>query len=217
MSNGFTVERFIEDIKSHSMTIENENGVHRTLAFKKPDSSHLWFRISTWPGYLAISGDMGNFMWSRLDDMFVFFRDDKLQINAGYWDEKLKSVSTNAGRYTFDEEQARDQTLDAIMRRYEIEDPQESAIKQIIKDSNSWSIAENLGNHNLEDECLQLLEKWCMIDDEHSFTEFLRSVDYDLAEAISDAGQRLTMQYQWCMYAVVWAIQQYDIAKGELL
>ncbi len=58
----------------------------------------MWFDVVTWPGFLAYAGDMGAFVFARLEDMFEFFRGrpvddkDKLYINLGYWGEKLEAV-----------------------------------------------------------------------------------------------------------------------------
>lgn len=72
-----TVERFLQDVADHKMTVVMDNGVYRHLRFANSDSKlafNQWFDIVTWPGFLAYSGDMGCFVFSRLKDMFEFFR-----------------------------------------------------------------------------------------------------------------------------------------------
>ncbi len=45
------------------------------------------FNVSTWPGYLAISGGMGEFMWSRNANMLAFVRGSMRSVD--YFHEKL--------------------------------------------------------------------------------------------------------------------------------
>lgn len=87
--------RFQNDTASHQLELIKDDVLHRHLRFRRPGTSCYGFDIVTWPGHLAISGDMGAAMFTRLPDMFEFFRDsrnhaepDALYINAGYWAEK---------------------------------------------------------------------------------------------------------------------------------
>lgn len=95
-----TEDRFLKDAQAHQMEVMRDDGVNRHLRFKDPSSRAYWFDIITWPGTLCIDGDMGTFVFRRLQDMFTFFRTDQehynktgradqLAINPGYWDEKL--------------------------------------------------------------------------------------------------------------------------------
>jgi len=83
--------RFNKDIEKHELSILNDNGVHRCLKFSRPESSNYAFYITTWPGHLCISGDMGCVVFNRLYDMFEFFRGEG--VNLGYWREKIVSSS----------------------------------------------------------------------------------------------------------------------------
>lgn len=71
------------------MTVLKDDGLYRHLRFKKAGTSFYWFDIVTWPQNLMIRGDMGSFAFSRIEDMFEFFRDSGQDINPGYWSEKL--------------------------------------------------------------------------------------------------------------------------------
>ena len=79
------------------MTIEHDDGVHRCLYFGRPGTMNYHFRLTTWPGHICISGDIGTHVFSRLRDMFEFHAsaDDwasmPMKINASYWAEKLQS------------------------------------------------------------------------------------------------------------------------------
>lgn len=85
-----SLDQFAKDVENHQMQVLVDDEVHRSLLFKQPDTGNMYFRINTWPNHLCISGDMGTFVFSRLHDMFAFFRGDK-EPNLGYWSEKLEA------------------------------------------------------------------------------------------------------------------------------
>ena len=96
-----TQEQFLRDVATHQIHVLRDDGVYRHIRFKKPGTTCMHFDLVTWPGYLAYSGDMGCFVFSRIEDMFEFFRtdrrdkksNDEICINLGYWSEKLEAVS----------------------------------------------------------------------------------------------------------------------------
>lgn len=99
-----TMERFLDDVAKHEMTVLADQGNVRHLSFRAPGTVIQHFNLTTWPNHLCVSGDMGTYVFSRLEDMFDFFRENK--INPGYWHEKLKANCTFAGsrqgkNYTF--------------------------------------------------------------------------------------------------------------------
>lgn len=79
--------RFQGDTAEHQMTILHDEGLYRSVRFAKPDTGQYAYTLTTWPGHLCISGDMGATVFSRLSDMFEFFR--ARTINAPYWAEKV--------------------------------------------------------------------------------------------------------------------------------
>ena len=81
---------FPQDVADHVMTIKHDDGVHRCIRFGKPDTSDMSFTLTTWPGYLCFSGDMGTYVFHRLNDMFEFFRGHAP--NLGYWSEKVEAA-----------------------------------------------------------------------------------------------------------------------------
>ncbi|MDR7193380.1 hypothetical protein [Luteimonas terrae] len=106
-----SLERFRKGTAEHQMEIVLDSGTHRHLRFSKPGTSCYSFNIVTWPGYLAISGDMGASVFSRLPDMLEFFRadqkwqadnPDRLYINTGYWAEKLVANDGSAKVFAAD-------------------------------------------------------------------------------------------------------------------
>ena len=105
-----TLKQFLNDVKNHELTIHQNNGVDRHLIFKIPNDCNQHFNITTFSNYLVITGDMGALVFSRLHDMFEFFRSDDLKINPYYWSEKIQSASWDArieSYSEFDLEQAK--------------------------------------------------------------------------------------------------------------
>ncbi|HHQ6055214.1 hypothetical protein ACMGDF_06270 [Morganella morganii] len=82
---------FQNDTKLHEMTCIKSDGVHRHYHFSNPKYSNYWFDIVTVPGYLFMTGDMGTWAFSRINDMIQFFNHDR--IDYGYWAEKLQMGS----------------------------------------------------------------------------------------------------------------------------
>jgi hypothetical protein len=88
------IERFKKDVEKHVMTVIRDDGVYRHLRFQTPGSYCMGFDIVTWPGYLAYTGDMGAYVFTRLEDMFQFFRcaegRNQYRIDLRYWAEKCE-------------------------------------------------------------------------------------------------------------------------------
>lgn len=81
-------KEFEEFTKNHEMEIIKDNGVYRHINFRQPKTIHYSYSLVTWPGYLAITGDIANgYLFRRIHDMFEFFSTDR-DINPQYWGEK---------------------------------------------------------------------------------------------------------------------------------
>lgn len=93
-------KRFLKTVEGHQMTSLQECGLHRHFRFRNPQKSAYWFDLITWPGFLCVTGDCGSYVFSRVEDMFAFFREEQnpegeLQINPDYWSEKLEAQNCN--------------------------------------------------------------------------------------------------------------------------
>jgi len=190
------------------MDIIKDDGVHRFVRFRRPESITYWFDLITWPGHLCISGDCGTYVFSRLQDMFEFFRNEEgkpLGINPGYWGEKLKSIGTNAGYREFDEERFRERVTDHFNGYWEDTDYPEAKKEcwEEIKDTvlSAACDGEHYAYHAVHDFYFRYggeMKKRFQFDD------------------FFDGGgtKRCTFHYIWCLYAIVWGIREYDRAKA---
>jgi hypothetical protein len=200
--------RVLQDLVSHEMHVIRDDGAHRHLRFKRPDSSTYWFDLITWPGTLCIDGDCGTYVFRRLEDMFEFFRTDrayalrngnKLAINPGYWGEKLQSISRfGEGFKEFSEQRFRDAVKDEFDMWVEGEEPNEETKAAL------WE--------ELEDRVLSYAS-----DGAHDAVRAAMDFEPDDSEVRFDMrdfyGHRLedyTFHFIWCCYAIAWGIQLYD-------
>lgn len=81
--------QFEAETSTHQMYVEMDESPdrpYRHIRFSQPGTRIWTWSLVTWPGCLAISGDLESFTFRRLHDMFDFFRSP---INPGYWAEKI--------------------------------------------------------------------------------------------------------------------------------
>lgn len=194
------LERFQETIGEHQLTIVHDDGLHRHLSCARPQSSDRYFNITTWPGFLCISGDMGCYVFQRIEDMFAFFRNDEMGINPGYWAEKLQ-----AGPSIAPEEISKEWVEDKF--RLEIKEWFDDATEDWSEEDKAEAWEE------VESEVLSEADnEWRAINAAMEFRFNDEELFQDFWEV--DCKQWKT-HYLWCCYAIVWAIQQYDAAKQE--
>jgi hypothetical protein len=201
---------FLRDVANHSMRVLMDSGTYRHLRFANKDkkvSWNQWFEIITWPGYLAYSGDMGTFVFARIEDMFEFFRmrpsDEKeqLHVNLGYWGEKLQAIDRdhrNNSEKAFSIERLRERVEDYVKDWIEEErltDEQQAELREEIRE-HILSIADD-GEYVAH----QALREFSCEIDGHIF-QFSDTWEWDLRE--------YTFRFVWCCYAVAWAVRQYD-------
>lgn len=192
---------FLRQIARHEMTIELDQGVHRSIRFGRPGSSTYYFRLNTWPGHLSICGDMGTFVFTRFSDMFKFFRDDgmKNRINLGYWSEKLTAHDKHSGHMKFSPELFQQ----AIRERFEQWDfdRDDAKAKALAHLEDEWDGLLGATPDNAADAIRAAEDYTCPVTD-NSFPEMW---DYRLDD--------YTHHFVWCCRAIVWGIKRYDLQK----
>ncbi len=188
-----TEQSFRRDIRDHALTVRLDNGVHRHLQFRKPGTSCCGFDIVTWPGYLAFSGDMGSFVFQRLEDMLKFFRQDvaptaALRINLPYWAEKLEAADRFSGFQKYSEQKFRQRIASGL--------DDVAASKKLRAAVNAEVLAFDCSDERTVRERVDAFE--------HGGFQFSDFWECHLDE--------YTPRFIWCCYALVWGIQQYDAA-----
>lgn len=186
-----TEERFLSDVKDHTLTILRDDGVYRHLRCRAPGTGIMGFDIVTWPGHLAYAGDMGDYVFQRTNDMFEFFRHDG--ISPGYWAEKVVAQDKHDGIENFSVEKFREAVLSDTREHLELDEGAELP-GDVAEDIECLLDAEN------EFECAVAM------NDFHSpLVEFNDFWEHDVKE--------YSYRFIWCCCALVWAIKRYDEAK----
>lgn len=212
MSYEVTEESFLKDSAGHRMTIIRDDGVHRHIQFKEPGTRNQQFDLITWPGYLCYTGDMGTYVFSRLADMFEFFRTDReyaekrgqlLSINKSYWAEKLEAVDSS-GRHSSGVKEFSPEKFERVVK------------EQLVswwRDGGMDSNQRHVLREAIEDQVLSCAHDGdvrafdAANDFEHEGHQFVDLWDHDLTE--------YTTRFVWCCYALAWGILQYDESKTD--
>ena len=210
-----TESQFLRDVAQHQMTIVHEAGEVRHIRFAQSGSSFKSFTLTTVPGYLMFTGDMGAWTFTRLRDMFEFFRtdrrsEDRLHINLGYWSEKLTACDCN-GRHPSNGAQKFDaKKFAAIVRRQG-----KDLLRQAKADGHDKEVRADM----LEE--LRDLLSDIDTEDEREAYELANDWEYRAGSSVysfSDLWDHDFKSYSrhfiWACYAIAWGIQQYDAAKA---
>lgn len=202
---------FERDIAQHQLRIIREDGVYRHIRCRRPDTWAYGFDLITWPGFLAYTGDMGEFLFARVEDMFNFFRTDGHGISYGYWAEKCKAgdrtgSQDNDGVYEFSEE----------LFKEHVEEDYRSWLEDHPDAAESW-------NAKYENETLRERLEHDVLS--CSNEGMIRA--YDAATGFEVDGKQVfqdfwehncrdyTHRFLWCCHAIRWGIARYDALKAE--
>jgi hypothetical protein len=204
-----TEEKFLKDISAHEMIVIRDDGINRHIRFKKPGTGCMHFDLITWPGYLCYTGDMGTYVFQRLEDMFEFFRTDRkyslrdgatLSINPSYWGEKLQSVDRHGGYEEFDKDK-----FTAVINSYRVNWMRE--YRHILdKDERRelWEAVEQDVLWSLDDH-----EQSAFIA-ANSFSHRVNGKNFAFDDLWEHRLNSYTYRFIWCCYALAWGIEQYD-------
>ncbi|WP_417261650.1 hypothetical protein [Celeribacter sp.] len=184
---------FLRDVRHHKLTIELDQGVHRCLFLGHPGSSSHHYRLTTWPGHLAISGDMGSFMFVRRRDMFDFFRDEEMtnKINPSYWSQKTEAIYRHGGMKVFSPK-----IFEENVREF----------------CGEWEV--NLRN---ADRIKSEVERELCVGFSDQSEAFKALRDFESSDGyVFDAFDfpdctEHSFHFIWCLRAIVWGIKQYDL------
>lgn len=179
--------QFLQDVALHTMRIHLDQGHYRHLRFKNPARGNYWFDLIAWPGHLAITGDMGTFVFSREYDMLAFFNEP--HVSPDYWAQKLVSSQDAAQQYSREifwtlvnerlEELKEDRTYEDI-------------VQSVMRESQyGWNLDD-------ENDAQKMLE---YVDSTFSEPVFQNAREWDLRE--------YTYQYLWACHAIRWGAKKY--------
>ena len=192
-------ERFPGDVAEHEMTIMLNDGVYRHIRFKKPGTMMYYFDLTTWPGFLAITGDMGSYVFSRLRDMFEFFGiRTGYGIDYRYWAEKCQASDRNSGMTDWDEE-AYVEWIDRM-------------VEDALDYHPNGVSSRGLGDFNEQIEILRDAKHY-KEEAERAVMDFYESGWID--ESPLEHFEQPSYHLAWCMHAIQWGIQQYNEKEAQ--
>ena len=191
-----TEREFLRSVAKHQMTVLANDGVYRHIRFQKPGTNVCSFEIITWHGHLCYTGDMGTFVFKRLEDMFIFSRDEKadvregLYINPDYWAGKCIAGDSVHGIKEYDPD-AFVQAVNDYLDDSEASDALRNAVKDEVL------TVKNEG----EEAARRVAFDFTYTDGGETF-DFDDFQEYDLTD--------YTFHYMWCCYALAWGVKMYD-------
>ena len=193
-------DNFLRDVADHKMTGHVIDGAYRHITFSRPGSSVYRFHLTSWPGYLCISGDMGCFVFSRLTDMFEFFRDK--WINPSYWAEKIQATNKHGGHRQFSFDLLK-KAVKADFENWDFESDEQKAAawKEIDGDFGLFFDADGSDRQFATS---TVMDYECPITGQ-KFEDFW---EHDMED--------YTYHFIWCCRAILWGIQQFDAGRAAI-
>lgn len=196
--------RFTKDIAEHTMEVLLDQDVYRHLKFRRPGTYCMGFDIVTWPGHLAISGDLGTAVFSRLHDMLEFFRASPeraadaggLYIDVGYWAEKCEA--NDGEKKVFSEELFRALVKERF-DEYIAENSDGAEADTELWDELDSEVLAAMGTH----EAISAMDGFESVDSPNF--KFVDAWEY--ASSIED----YTFHFIWRLFAIAHAVKAYDI------
>ena len=201
-----TLEKFLDDVKNHEITIHQNNGVYRHLEFKKTDNSNPYFNITTFPNHLVITAYIDGLSYalvlSRRYDMFDYFRDyfrdGNLKIFPELWSEKIKSTSNEAKIASCSEF-----NIDRVKKLAKDD------LREYLKNQKVSKADRDALNEKFESEILNA-------EDEYEIVAAIRNFyfnDFEFVDFWGGGYRKYRYEYIWLCYAIVWGIKKFDEAS----
>lgn len=218
------IERFNRDIAEHAIEIIRNEGVYRHIRFSQPNSSCMYFDLITWPGYLCYTGDMGTYVFTRLRDMFQFFRrsDKSYSIDMRYWAEKCEAADGGRDVREFSYEKFQAYIRDWVNEREQDErpdadEPEELAkhtaayaeLRAAVEDEVTCADSNDVRCYDAANDFRHDGDAWQAYYGPKSTFEFS-----DLWDGFDCVTKEYTHRFQWCCQALAWGIEQFDKATA---
>lgn len=189
-------DRFGRDISGHVLTVLVDDGVRRHLRCARPQTYCMSFDVLTWPGHLCYTGDMGCFVFSRLPDMFEFFRGkEDGRIDFRYWAEKCLASDKTDGLLEYNVDRFRrvvKEGYESFVEQHALSSDEAAGLWREVEDD-VLSRGEN--SHEAREAAMHF--RWAL--GRVVFPDFW---EHRLEE--------YTSRFVWCCYALRWAIARYD-------
>ena len=207
--------QFTKDIARHEMTICHDDGLYRHLRFAcqpvpyvEPCTSNRSFQLFTAPGTLGISGDMGTYIFARLQDMFRFFDAPAGRINPEYWSEKVTAQDVHCPIRTFSQEKFKEVVLQDFQdRKYAFEPAEQELLLSKLK-------RDVLGDPDTYHEvgAREALRNFVF----YSKRPGEQRIEFDYSESWEMDFNDFSYHFLWCLEAIVFGIARYRKVTGNV-
>jgi hypothetical protein len=198
--------RFNSEIKDHAVTVLRDDGLYRHLRCAKRGTYCGSFDIITWPGHLCYAGDMGCYVFTRLKDMFEFFRGrETAVIDRGYLAEKAVADDRHGGIREYSEELFRAAVklrFDEFVENDTLPADEAADLWREIEDD---VLSSSDNHHDAVDAAMNF--RWAPDGDRRGREVFADFYEHRLEE--------YTCRFWWCCYAIPWAIARYDAMREQ--
>jgi hypothetical protein len=213
-------EAFANDVAEHEMTVLRDDGLYRHLRFARSHRNGGWFDLITWPGCLVVKGDMGGHIFSRMLDMFEFFRSSQA-INPGYWAEKTPDGRQSVRKYSEDVLRAdlephlaeyEAEVYPGLLAKYEAARVEYDALPPEAQRLAPFPV-KPVSPRWLFDEAAKQGD----LSHEDGARQFLRELEHDgvVADTWEWSLAEYTHQFLWCCHAIAWGIHKYDAQQAR--
>lgn len=207
--------RFVADTQHHQMKILHDEGLYRHLAFgcqpipyASPTTGNCAFQLFTAPGTLGISGDMGTYIFARLENMFVFFDSPEGRINPDYWSEKVTAQDVHSPVRAFSQQRFREVVLQDYEDRKYLFDP--ATQKHLL--------------HKIRTQVLDAADTYHEVGSRDVLREFVfydqkpgqPRLDFDYEQSWEWDFKDFSHHFLWCLEAIVFGIKRYREVTGRV-
>lgn len=201
--------RVAVDLANHSVKVIRSDGLYRHWRCQNGDSWNQRFDIVTWPGSLCYTGDMGDYLFQRTDDMVAFMRGSWKSF--GYAAEKCVAEGRTKIR------EFRSEVMEELLEELVAE-----RIAEIKRDGGD---RDDLGRFIKIEEHEYIVELKEKIEDIESACSDNSSGDKAM-EAIYESGlfdggdlpdlEAFTYHFLWCLHAIGWLCERVDNAGNPI-
>lgn len=194
---------YLNCTKNHRMTVLNDDGLYRNIRVENPDSFSYHYTITTVPGYLMVTGDMGSYTFSRLRDMFEFhsikWDREVPTIDYNYWAEKCQAVAKHRDIYVYKQEELEKyakETLKEMLDDYNFSDKYKEEIMTDFQEE----VLEWLNGDEYSD--MQLVMEFSFLDETYRIRPF--------EDIFTDGNfKEICVSFKWVCWAIAHTVRDY--------
>jgi hypothetical protein len=151
---------------------------------------------------------MGTYVFSRLDDMFEFFRTDRLHsrngdslaINPSYWGEKLQAIDRGDGYKKWSADR-----FNQIVKEQLVEWWRESGLDREGRKRLREEVTSDVLDHCFDDDSGHFAMQAAF-----SFETEIGGRKFEFVDFFDHQFEEYSYRFIWCCYAIAWGVKHYD-------